>query len=67
VTWTFVLALAALGTALLAVLVARVRREIPPTRAAFDRLGRELRPALLELRTQTARTSAETARLQRGE
>ena len=66
-TWTFVLALAALGTALLAVLVARVRREIPPTRAAFDRLGRELRPALLELRTQTARTSAETARLQRGE
>ncbi|MDQ1510528.1 MAG: hypothetical protein QOG50_2372 [Actinomycetota bacterium] len=64
--WTFVLAVAALGTGWLAVLVARVRREIPPTRAAFDRLGRELRPALVELRTQSARTSQDTARLQRG-
>jgi hypothetical protein len=67
VTWTFVLAIAALGTALLAVLVVRVRREVPPTRAAFDRLNRELKPALLELRTQTTRTAAEIARLQRGE
>jgi hypothetical protein len=66
VKWTFVLAVAALGTGWLAVLVARVRREIPPTRAAFDRLGRELRPALVELRTQSARTSQDTARLQRG-
>jgi hypothetical protein len=49
----------------LAILVARVRREIPPTQAAFDRLGRELRPALLELRTQSARTGLDTARLQR--
>lgn len=65
--WTFVLAVAALGTAGLAVLVARVRREVPPTRAAFDRLGRELRPALVELRSQTARTSAGTARLRPGE
>jgi hypothetical protein len=64
VSWTFVLVVAALGTAWLAVLVARVRREIPPTRAAFDRLGRELRPALVELRTQTARTGEGTARLQ---
>jgi hypothetical protein len=60
---TFVLAVAALGTAGLAVLVARVRREIPPTRAAFERLGNELRPALLELRTRTAQTSENTARL----
>jgi hypothetical protein len=66
VKWTFVLAVAALGTGSLAVLVARVRREIPPTRAAFDRLGRELRPALVELRTQSARTAQDTARLQRG-
>ena len=57
------LAVAALGTAWLAVLVARVRREIPPTRAAFDRLRSELRPAVVELRTQTARTSEGTARL----
>jgi hypothetical protein len=56
---------AALGTGWLAVLAAKVRREIPPTRAAFDRLGRQLRPALLELRTQSARTAARTARLQR--
>lgn len=60
-----VLAVAALGTGWLAILVARVRREIPPTQAAFDRLGRELRPALLELRTQNARTGHDTARLQR--
>ena len=65
-SWTNVFVVAALGTAGLAVLVARVRREIPPTRAAFDRLGRELRPALLELRTQSARTGQDTARLQRG-
>jgi hypothetical protein len=64
--WTLVLAVAALGTAWLAVLVARVRREIPPTQAAFDRLGRELRPALIELRAQTTRTHQDTARLQRG-
>ena len=63
--WTFTLTVAALGTGLLAVLVARVRREIPPTRAAFDRLGRGLRPALVELRTQTVRTREEIARLQR--
>jgi hypothetical protein len=62
--WTFVLGIAAIGTALLAVLVAKVRRELPPTRAAFDRLGRELRPALVELRTETARTRAHIARLQ---
>jgi hypothetical protein len=66
VKWTFVLVVAALGTGWLAVLVARVRREIPSTQAAFDRLGRELRPALLELRTQSARTGQDTTRLQRG-
>ena len=65
-SWTFVLVVAALGTGWLAVLVARVRREIPATHAAFDRLGRELRPALIELRTQSARTGQDTARLQRG-
>jgi hypothetical protein len=64
--WTAVLVVAALGTGWLAVLVARVHREIPPTQAAFDRLGRELRPALIELRTQSARTGQDTARLQHG-
>ena len=61
----FALLIAALGTSVLAVLVARVRRELPPTRAAFDRLGRDLRPALIELRTHTARTQAEIARRER--
>ena len=56
------LTIAALGTSLLALLVMRVRREVGPTGAAFDRLGRDLRPALIELRTQTARTRAEIAR-----
>jgi hypothetical protein len=61
VTGILPLAIAALGTGLLAWLVARVRREIPPTHAAFDRLGRDLRPALLELRMETERTRAELA------
>jgi hypothetical protein len=52
VTGILALAIAALGTSVLAVLVARVRRELPPTRAAFDRLGRDLRPALLETRRE---------------
>ena len=56
--------IAALGMALLTWLVTRVRREIPPTRAAFDRLGRELRPAVLELRTETERTRAQLMRRQ---
>jgi hypothetical protein len=56
------LAIAALGCGVLAWLVTRVRREIPPTQAAFDRLGRELRPALLELRTETERTRAQITR-----
>jgi hypothetical protein len=63
--WTLVLLVAALGTGWLAVLVAKVRREIPPTQAAFDRLGRRIQPALVEVRTQTARTRADIARLQR--
>jgi hypothetical protein len=65
VTGMLALAVAALGTSLLAVLVARVRREVAPTRAAFDRLGRDLRPALIELRTETAHTRAEIARRHR--
>jgi len=65
VTGMLALLIAVLGTTLLAVLVVRVRRELPPTRAAFDRLGRDLRPALIELRTHTARTSAEIARRER--
>jgi hypothetical protein len=65
VTGMLALLIAALGTSVLTVLVVRVRRELAPTRAAFDRLGRDLRPALIELRTQTARTNAEIARRQR--
>lgn len=65
VTGMLALAVAALGTSLLALLVARVRREIQPTSAAFDRLVRDLRPALIELRTDTARAHAEIARRRR--
>ena len=65
VTGILALAIAALGTSVLAVLVARVRRELPPTRAAFDRLSKDLRPALLELRTQTTRAQAEITRRER--
>ena len=67
VTGILPLAIAAAGTGLLAWLVARVRREIPPTHAAFDRLGRDLRPALLELRTETERTRAAIARRRRSQ
>jgi hypothetical protein len=56
------LAVAALGCGVLAGLVMRVRREIPATQAAFDRLTRELRPALLEVRTQNERTRAQVTR-----
>ena len=62
VTGLLPLVIAASGTALLAWLVTRVRREIRPTRESFDRLGRGLRPALLELRAETERTRAELAR-----
>jgi hypothetical protein len=65
VTGLLILTVAALGTGVLAVLVARVRRELPPTRAAFDRLGRDLRPALIELRSNTTRTQAEITRRER--
>jgi len=65
VTGMLALLIAVLGTATLAVLVVRTRRELEPTRAAFDRLGRELRPALIELRTHTDRTRAEIARRER--
>jgi hypothetical protein len=59
------LAIAALGCGVLAWLVMRVRREIPPTQAAFDRLSRDLRPAVLELRTRTERTRAQITRRER--
>ncbi len=62
VTGMLALLIAVLGTTILTALVVRVRRELGPTRTAFDRLGRELRPALIELRTHTARTRAEIAR-----
>jgi hypothetical protein len=65
VTGMLALLIAVLGTTMLTVLVVRVRREVGPTRTAFDRLGRDLRPALIELRTDTARARAELARRER--
>jgi hypothetical protein len=65
VTGMLALLIAVLGTTILTALVVRVRRELEPTRTSFDRLGRELRPALIELRTDTERIRAEIARRER--
>jgi len=56
VLWIVPLALAVAGTVLLAVLAARVQREVPPTSRVLDEFGRTVRPALLRVRAETART-----------
>lgn len=54
--WVLPLLVAVVGTALLAVLAARARAEVDPTRRSIDAFGRTVRPALLRLRDETART-----------
>jgi hypothetical protein len=51
-----------LGLALLAWLAVRVQREIPPTRDELDTFGRTLRPALVEVRDESARLRARLRR-----
>lgn len=54
--WVLPLACAAVGLVVLAYLAARVRREIDPTSQAMHAFGRELKPVLLRVRTETRRT-----------
>jgi hypothetical protein len=54
--WVLPLVVAAAGCLVLAALAMRVRSEIDPTRRSIHRFGKELRPVLLRVRDQTART-----------
>jgi hypothetical protein len=54
--WVLPLVVAAIGCLILAALALRVRSEIDPTRRSIDRFGKELRPILLRVRDETART-----------
>ena len=54
--WVLPLVVAAVGCLMLAVLALRIRSEIDPTRRSIDRFGKELRPVLLRVRDETART-----------
>jgi hypothetical protein len=54
--WVVPLVVAAVGCLILAALALRVRSEIDPTRRSIDRFGKELRPILLRVRDETART-----------
>jgi hypothetical protein len=56
VLWVLPLICAAVGMVVLAWCALRVRREVDPTYRAIDRFGRELRPALLRVSDETART-----------
>ncbi|HEV7524991.1 MAG TPA: hypothetical protein VGP92_08500 [Acidimicrobiia bacterium] len=64
--WILPLALGAAGLAALAVLAARVRRELSPTVAMIDRFGREhrvdLTTALDRLRADTTETRRRLSR-----
>jgi len=58
VLWILPLVVLLAGLGLLAVLAARLRDEIPPTQRALRVFGREVRPALVRVRDETARTRA---------
>jgi hypothetical protein len=55
VLWILPLACAALGMVVVAIAAQRVRNEINPTYRTIDRFGRELQPALVRVRDETAR------------
>jgi DNA-binding IclR family transcriptional regulator len=55
VLWVLPLICAAVGMVVLAWCALRVRREVDPTYRSIDRFGRELRPALVRVRDETAR------------
>ncbi len=54
--WMVPLLCAAAGVMMLAWCALRVRREVDATYRTIDQFGRELRPALLRVRDETART-----------
>jgi cytochrome c-type biogenesis protein CcmH/NrfF len=56
VLWMIPLAAAVLGLLVVAYCAMLARREIDPTTRAIDRLGRDLRAALVRVRTDTERT-----------
>jgi DNA-binding IclR family transcriptional regulator len=56
VLWLVPLLCAAVGTIVLAWCAQRALREIDPTRDAINGFGSRLRPALLRVRDETART-----------
>lgn len=56
--WIVPLLVVVAGAALLAVLASRVTRELPPTEQSLRLFGRKVRPALLRVRDETARTQA---------
>ena len=53
--WVLPLICAAVGLVVLAWCALRVRRELDPTYRSIDRFGRELRPALVRVRDESAR------------
>jgi DNA-binding IclR family transcriptional regulator len=56
VLWVLPLLCAAIGTVLLAWCAQRARREIDPTRDTITGFSARLRPALVRVRDETART-----------
>jgi cytochrome c-type biogenesis protein CcmH/NrfF len=60
--WIVPLLCAVLGTACLALLAARMRREIPPLHEDLRNLRGALRPVLLEVRDDTRRLRTRTDR-----
>ncbi len=56
--WLLPLALVVAGSIVLAVLAARLRREILPTERALESFGRTLVPALVRVRNETTHTRA---------
>jgi len=55
VLWVIPAVCAALGMIVVAYAALRVHREINPTFRTIERFGREMQPALLRVRDQTAR------------
>ena len=53
--WVLPLICAAVGLVVVAWCALRVRRELDPTYRSIDRFGRELRPALVRVRDESAR------------
>jgi hypothetical protein len=56
--WIVPLACALLGLAVLGALAVRVRQEAAPFELQRDAFGRQLRPAVVELRRESARLRA---------